>query len=80
MTWFRMPLLHVGPLRNQLDFCAGTPVLAITILLVAARTIDAHWIFDPALGGDPILSSNCLVLFRTPAFTHDYASMGVTAS
>ncbi|HWZ86886.1 MAG TPA: cbb3-type cytochrome c oxidase subunit I, partial [Thermoanaerobaculia bacterium] len=55
MTWLRMPLFCWGMYATSIIQILGTPVIAITLLLVAAERIFHLGIFDPAQGGDPIL-------------------------
>ena len=45
----------------------GTPVIAITVLLVAAERVLHMGIFDPALGGDPILFQHLFWFYSHPA-------------
>ena len=45
----------------------GTPVLAITLLLVAAERLLHLGIFDPALGGDPVLFQHLFWFYSHPA-------------
>src|SRR5262249_15072028 len=50
MTWFRMPLFIWSHYATSLIMVLGTPVLAITILLVAAERVFRFGIFDPSVG------------------------------
>jgi len=54
MTWFRLPLFIWAHYATSLIFILGTPVIAITILLVAFERLAHIGIFDPAAGGDPV--------------------------
>jgi cytochrome c oxidase subunit I len=45
----------------------GTPVMAITMLLVAVERIFGVGIFDPALGGDPVLFQHLFWFYSHPA-------------
>ena len=45
----------------------GTPVIAITVLLVAAERALHLGIFDPALGGDPVLFQHLFWFYSHPA-------------
>jgi cytochrome c oxidase subunit 1 len=54
--------VHLGALRHQHHQILGTPVIAITIVLVAVERTLHLGIFDPKLGSDPLLF-NVLVLF-----------------
>src|SRR5690606_18160091 len=55
MTFFRMPLFVWGLYSTAIIQVLATPVLAITLLLLAAERILGVGIFDPKLGGDPVL-------------------------
>jgi cytochrome c oxidase subunit 1 len=67
MTWFRMPLFIWSHYATSLIMVLGTPVLAITILLVALERVVHVGIFDPALGGDPILFQHLFWFYSHPA-------------
>src|SRR5919202_2632163 len=54
MTWFRLPLFIWSTYATSLIMILGTPVVAITLLLVALERISHIGIFDPPLGGDPV--------------------------
>src|ERR1700730_15801490 len=55
MTWFRLPLFIWSHYATAIIMVLGTPVVAITLALVAAERVWGVGIFDPAVGGDPIL-------------------------
>ena len=55
MTWFRLPLFVWAHYAVSLVMILGTPVVAITVLLLALERVARVGIFDPAIGGDPIL-------------------------
>src|SRR5205085_2305920 len=55
LTWFRLPLFCWAHYATSLVMVLGTPVIAITVLLLALERIAHVGIFDPALGGDPVL-------------------------
>jgi len=67
LTWFRLPLFVWAHYATSLIMVLGTPVLAITILLVAAERVLGIGIFDPALGGDPILFQHLFWFYSHPA-------------
>ena len=50
MTWFRMPLFLWSTYATSLINVVGTPVIAITILLVAAERVFHFGFFNPAVG------------------------------
>lgn len=67
MTWFRLPLFVWGHYATSLIFVLGTPVLAISLALLAAERLLHLGIFDPALGGDPILFQHLFWFYSHPA-------------
>jgi len=67
MTWFRLPLFVWSHYATSLIFVLGTPVLAITILLIAADRLLHFGIFDPAVGGDPVLFQHLFWFYSHPA-------------
>src|SRR5580704_15230099 len=52
---------------TSLNFVLGTPVLAITLLLVAVERVFHFGFFDPALGGDPVLFQHLFWFYSHPA-------------
>ncbi len=80
MTWFRLPLFIWSHYATSLIMVLGTPVIAITILLVALERIVHIGIFDPRLGGDPVLFQHFFWLYSHPAvFIMILPSMGVVS-
>jgi len=67
LTWFRLPLFIWGHYATSLIFVLGTPVLAITLVLLAMERILGVGIFDPALGGDPLLFQHLFWFYSHPA-------------
>ncbi len=67
MTWFRMPLFVWAHYAVSLVMILGTPVVAITILLLAVERVARVGIFDPAIGGDPILFQHLFWFYSHPA-------------
>src|SRR6186713_918792 len=67
LTWFRLPLFVWAQYATSLSMLLGTPVIAITVMLVAAERGLHHGIFDPALGGDPILFQHLFWFYSHPA-------------
>jgi cytochrome c oxidase subunit I len=67
MTWFRMPLFLWAIYATSVIFILGTPVVAITLLLVALERLFHVGIFDPAIGGDPILFQHMFWFYSHPA-------------
>jgi cytochrome c oxidase subunit I len=67
MTWSRLPLFVWAQYATSLVIVLGTPVLAITVLLLALERIMRIGIFDPALGGDPVLFQHLFWFYSHPA-------------
>jgi cytochrome c oxidase subunit 1 len=67
MTWFRLPLFIWSTYATSIILVLATPVLAITLLLVAVERIFKVGIFDPNLGGDPILFQHLFWFYSHPA-------------
>jgi cytochrome c oxidase subunit I len=67
MTWFRLPLFIWSIYATSIIFVLATPVLAITLTLVALERILGVGIFDPNLGGDPILFQHMFWFYSHPA-------------
>jgi cytochrome c oxidase subunit I len=67
LTWFRLPLFVWAHYATSIIMLLGTPVIAITILLVALERMFHIGIFDPALGGDPILFQHLFWFYSHPA-------------
>jgi cytochrome c oxidase subunit I len=67
MGWFRMPLFLWALYATAIIQVLATPVLGITMLLLAAERILGIGIFDPALGGDPVLFQHFFWFYSHPA-------------
>ncbi|OFZ12243.1 MAG: cytochrome c oxidase subunit I [Bdellovibrionales bacterium RBG_16_40_8] len=67
MTFWRMPLFVWALYSTAVIQILATPILAITLLLIAAERILGVGIFDPALGGDPILFQHFFWFYSHPA-------------
>src|SRR5918999_648347 len=67
LTWFRLPLFVWAHYAVSLIQVLGTPVIAITVLLVALERVFRIGIFDPALGGDPVLFQHLFWFYSHPA-------------
>jgi cytochrome c oxidase subunit 1 len=66
MTWFRLPLFCWSMYATSVIFVLATPILAITLLLLAVERITRVGIFDPTLGGDPILFQHLFWFYSHP--------------
>lgn len=67
MTWFRLPLFVWSNYATSIIMVLGTPVLAVTLLLLAAERLFHIGIFDPAYGGDPVLFQHLFWFYSHPA-------------
>ncbi|MGB7480385.1 MAG: cytochrome c oxidase subunit I [Burkholderiaceae bacterium] len=67
MTWFRLPLFVWANYATSIILVLATPVLAMTLLLLAAERLLGVGIFDPALGGDPLLFQHLFWFYSHPA-------------
>ncbi|HRO65976.1 MAG TPA: cytochrome c oxidase subunit I [Pseudobdellovibrionaceae bacterium] len=67
MTMHRIPLFVWGLYSTSILQVLATPVLAITLLLLAMERILGVGVFDPALGGDPILFQHFFWFYSHPA-------------
>jgi cytochrome c oxidase subunit 1 len=67
LTWFRLPLFVWAHYATSVIQVLGTPVLAVTILLVFSERVFHIGIFDPALGGDPVLFQHLFWFYSHPA-------------
>jgi len=80
LTWFRLPLFIWAIYATSLIFVLSTPVIAITLLLVALERGLQIGIFDPALGGDPLLFQHLFWFYSHPVvYIMILLSMGVVS-
>jgi cytochrome c oxidase subunit 1 len=67
MTFFRMPLFVWALYATAWIQVVATPVVGITIVLVIIERALHVGIFDPALGGDPLLFQHLFWIYSHPA-------------
>jgi cytochrome c oxidase subunit 1 len=67
MTWFKLPLFCWGLYATAIMQILATPVLGITLLLVGVERMLGVGIFNPALGGDPVLFQHLFWFYSHPA-------------
>jgi cytochrome c oxidase subunit 1 len=67
MTWGRLPLFIWAHYATSLIQLLGTPVVAITIALLCLERVFHVGIFDPSVGGDPILFQHLFWFYSHPA-------------
>jgi cytochrome c oxidase subunit 1 len=80
MTWFRLPLFIWSLYSTSLIQVLATPVVAVTLLLAALERGLHIGIFDPNLGGDPVLFQHLFWFYSHPAvYIMILPAMGVTS-
>jgi cytochrome c oxidase subunit 1 len=67
MGWFEVPLFVWGMYSTALIQILATPVLGITLLLLVMERLWGVGIFDPQLGGDPVLFQHFFWFYSHPA-------------
>jgi cytochrome c oxidase subunit 1 len=80
LGWFRLPLFVWAIYATSVIFVLATPVLAMTLVLIALERWFGIGIFDPALGGDPLLFQHLFWFYSHPAvYIMILPAMGVTS-
>jgi cytochrome c oxidase subunit 1 len=67
MGWFRMPLFLWSLYATSIIQILATPVLGITVLLLIVERTLKFGIFNPGLGGDPLLYQHFFWFYSHPA-------------
>jgi cytochrome c oxidase subunit I len=67
MTWSRLPLFIWSHYATSIIMLLGTPVIAITLVLVVLERTLNLGIFDPNRGGDPVLFQHLFWFYSHPA-------------
>jgi len=67
MTWSRLPLFVWSHYATSIIMLLGTPVIAITLVLVVLERTLNLGIFDPTRGGDPVLFQHLFWFYSHPA-------------
>ncbi|HEY6560855.1 MAG TPA: cytochrome c oxidase subunit I [Polyangiaceae bacterium] len=67
MTWFRLPLFIWALYSTAIIQVLATPVLGITVLMLIVERAFGIGIFDPSLGGDPVLFQHFFWFYSHPA-------------
>lgn len=67
MSWFRLPLFLWAIYATSVIQVLATPVLGITLMLLIAERALGIGIFDPKLGGDPVLFQHFFWFYSHPA-------------
>jgi cytochrome c oxidase subunit 1 len=67
MGWFEMPLFSWALYATSWIQLLATPVVGITLLMIVAERVFGVGLFDPAIGGDPILYQHLFWIYSHPA-------------
>ena len=67
LTWFRLPLFIWSLYSTSIILVLATPVLAMTLALMSVERLWGLGVFDPKLGGDPILFQHLFWFYSHPA-------------
>ena len=67
LTWSRLPLFVWSMYATSIVQLLATPVLAITLVMLMVERVLHVGIFDPALGGDPLLYQHMFWFYSHPA-------------
>src|SRR5438477_1015829 len=67
LTWFRLPLFIWSLYATSVILVLATPVLAMTLALMSLERIWGLGVFDPKLGGDPVLFQHLFWFYSHPA-------------
>ncbi|MCK9269955.1 MAG: cbb3-type cytochrome c oxidase subunit I [Bacteroidales bacterium] len=67
MTWFKMPLFPWALYATAWIQVLATPIIGITLLMIVAERTLGLGLFDPALGGDPVLYQHLFWIYSHPA-------------
>jgi len=66
-TWFKLPLFVWGLYATAIIQVLATPVLGITMILLILERVFGIGIFDPTMGGDPVLYQHFFWFYSHPA-------------
>lgn len=67
MTWYKMPVFLWSLYSASVILVLATPVLAMTLMLLGFERIFHVGIFDPSIGGDPLLFQHLFWFYSHPA-------------
>ena len=67
MGWFKMPLFIWSVYATAWIQILATPIIGITLLLIVIERVFGVGLFDPALGGDPVLYQHLFWIYSHPA-------------
>ena len=67
MTWFRMPIFIWTMYATSMIFLLATPVITVALILLVMERSFGIGVFDPKLGGDPVLFEHLFWFYSHPA-------------
>lgn len=67
LTWYRLPLFIWSLYATSVILVLATPVLAMTLVLIVVERVLGVGIFDPRIGGDPLLFQHLFWFYSHPA-------------
>ena len=67
LTWMRLPLFVWSLYATSIIMVLATPVLATAMMLIIVERLWGVGIFDPSLGGDPVLFQHLFWFYSHPA-------------
>jgi len=67
LGWFRLPLFVWAVYATAWIQLLATPVIGMTAIMLAAERLFGIGVFDPALGGDPVLYQHLFWIYSHPA-------------
>jgi cytochrome c oxidase subunit 1 len=67
LTWYRLPLFVWALYATSVVMLLATPVLAITLVMLMFERFTGIGIFNPAIGGDPVLYQHMFWFYSHPA-------------
>lgn len=67
MTFLKMPLFAWSLYATSWIQLLATPIVGITLLMIAAERLLGVGLFDPSIGGDPILYQHLFWIYSHPA-------------
>ena len=67
LTWYRLPLFLWSLYATSLILVLATPVLAMLLILLILENLFHIGLFDPTIGGDPLLFQHLFWFYSHPA-------------
>ena len=67
MTWYRLPLFLWSLYATSVIYVLATPVLTMAMILLMFERFFHVGLFDPALGGDPVMFQHLFWFYSHPA-------------